>query len=458
MAFANIAPSRHKESTAEEKTGWWLWLGGSNRSVMVLLSGLLILWIISVLMVGCCASCSAASFYEPISVSSITWKRKKDWRMYFNYLLLLPLHFLRSMETASGGDQTLFSSAEKEFLASQRRVFNDAVVNFLSVRRSMMFVTGIFCVLQLLIQMAEVPKAFDTRRLWIEKSQIEVDGQVMKFQDFAALSGQNWTETNPEAWFQYSKHLYTGMFAKIISQTALLDIVEACVDVACQLASCLYLWWALRKWSHFHRSHRGVLKGWILGFCLLAPFLATLIPTRLFVEWSVLDPVVETFASELTTHLASHTDDLAQGIQQACQGVVDFHEQGHMDSAERMARRACNALVKTPNRHLKCCSFMKVVDFDFRPIHSTCGKINAYLDTEGGPWHQKALTAASELCKETVMPNLKNTIELGFSNALERAATAGPVAQRMKQSVSMGMGFAAWLRGFNTIMQLANWE
>ena len=22
------------------------------------------------------------------------------------------------------------------------------------------------------------------------------------------------------------------------------------------------------------------------------------------------------------------------------------------------------------------------VDFDFRPIHSTCGKINAYLDTE----------------------------------------------------------------------------
>ena len=26
---------------------------------------------------------------------------------------------------------------------------------------------------------------------------------------------------------------------------------------------------------------------------------------------------------------------------------------------------------------------------------------------QGGPWHQKALTAASELCKETVMPNLK---------------------------------------------------
>lgn len=32
----------------------------------------------------------------------------------------------------------LYSSAEKEFLESRRRVFNDAVVNFLTVRRSMM--------------------------------------------------------------------------------------------------------------------------------------------------------------------------------------------------------------------------------------------------------------------------------------------------------------------------------
>lgn len=83
---------------------------------------------------------------------------------YFNYLLLLPLHFLRSMETASGGSQTLFSTAEKEFLLSQRHVFNDAVVNFLSVRRSMMFVATIFCMLTLAVQMAEVPQAFENRR------------------------------------------------------------------------------------------------------------------------------------------------------------------------------------------------------------------------------------------------------------------------------------------------------
>lgn len=443
--------------TAEEESGWADWFGQSsgfsNRSAVCILAGLLLLWIVSVMIAGCCASCTSGSFYEPITVSSITWKRKKDWRMYLNYLLLLPLHFLRSMETASGGDQTLFSSAEKEFLASQRKVFNDAVVNFLSVRRSMMFVTGIFCMLALAIQLAVVPKAFESRRIWIEKSQIEVDGEVVKFHDFVNLSGQNWTDTNPEAWFQYTTHLYTGMFAKIISQTALIDIIEACVDVTCQFASCIYLWWGLRKWSHFHWSHRGVLRGW--AFSLVAPFLATLIPTRLFVEWSVLDPVVHTFASELATHLGSHTDDVARGINQACEQLLHSQEQGHMESAESMARKACRALTKTPNRHLKCCSFIKIVDFDFRPIHRSCDKITNYLDSPEGPWHRKALTQAVDLCRDTVMPNLENTIQLGFDNALEVAATVGPVAQRMKQSVSMGMGFANGLRGFNTIMPAA---
>ncbi|CAJ1417347.1 unnamed protein product [Effrenium voratum] len=107
-----------------------------------------------------------------------------------------------------------------------------------------------------------------------------------------------------------------------------------------------------------------------------------------------------------------------------------------------MARKACNALQKTPNRHLKCCSFISVVDFDFRPIHSNCKKIEDYLNQPEGPWHKAALEQAVALCKDTVMPNLKGTIELGFENALQVAASAGPVAQRMKQSVSMGMGFA----------------
>ncbi|CAJ1399852.1 unnamed protein product [Effrenium voratum] len=133
-----------------------------------------------------------------------------------------------------------------------------------------------------------------------------------------------------------------------------------------------------------------------------------------------------------------------------------------------MARKACNALQKTPNRHLKCCSFISVVDFDFRPIHSNCKKIEDYLNQPEGPWHKAALEQAVALCKDTVMPNLKGTIELGFENALQVAASAGPVAQRMKQpgewargldwrfmpGAAIALGGLTGLRGFNTIMCL----
>ena len=94
---------------------------------------------------------------------------REDWRMLVNYAMLLPLHFLRSMETASG-DKNVYSSAEKAFLATQRKVFNDAVINFLTVRRSMMFVSLVFCVLAFFIEAADVPSAMMTRQAWIHKS------------------------------------------------------------------------------------------------------------------------------------------------------------------------------------------------------------------------------------------------------------------------------------------------
>ena len=89
--------------------------------------------------------------------------------MLLNYAMLLPLHFLRSMETASG-DKNVYSSTERAFLATQRRVFNDAVINFLTVRRSMMFVSVVFCVLAFFIEAADVPAAMMTRKQWIHKS------------------------------------------------------------------------------------------------------------------------------------------------------------------------------------------------------------------------------------------------------------------------------------------------
>ena len=130
-----------------------------------------------------------------------------------------------------------------------------------------------------------------------------------------------------------------------------------------------------------------------------------MIPTRLFVDWTVLDPVVHTFASEMSQHMGylavnactqaprpvsarhqirvafaskapargegNHTEDLASTVNQACLQLIHMEAQGTVENAESFAIKTCSTLRMTPNRHLKCCSFIKLVDFDFRRARET---------------------------------------------------------------------------------------
>ena len=95
---------------------------------------LLALWVFSVLTMGCAHCRRSGNCYESISVRRLY--TGNTWSLYLNYLLLLPLHFMRSTESATGDSQVLFSPAEKELLTTKRRVNDTSVLNFLSVRRT----------------------------------------------------------------------------------------------------------------------------------------------------------------------------------------------------------------------------------------------------------------------------------------------------------------------------------
>ena len=62
----------------------------------------------------------------------------------------------------------------------------------------------------------------------------------------------------------------------------------------------------------------------------------------------------------------NQTEDLASSVNNACMQLIDIEGKGHIDSAENFAKKTCSTLKMTPNKHLKCCSFIKLVDFDFR--------------------------------------------------------------------------------------------
>ena len=95
---------------------------------------LLALWVISVMIMGLSHSYFGANCYQSITVSSL--HRGSQWKLYLNYLALLPLHFMRSTDTSTGQNNQLYSPSEREFLTSKRRIHDDSVLNFLSVRRT----------------------------------------------------------------------------------------------------------------------------------------------------------------------------------------------------------------------------------------------------------------------------------------------------------------------------------
>ena len=95
---------------------------------------LLALWVISVMIMGLSQSFFGGTCYQSISVRSV--HGGSQWKLYLNYLAFLPLHFMRSTDTSTGQNNQLYSPSEREFLTSKRRILDDSVLNFLSVRRT----------------------------------------------------------------------------------------------------------------------------------------------------------------------------------------------------------------------------------------------------------------------------------------------------------------------------------
>lgn len=102
----------------------------------------------------------------------------------------------------------------------------------------------LFLMVGMLMQVSDLPCAFQRRAVWLEKSSIEVEGHVMTFSDYVKISNQKnktWSAQDPEAFWSYSKALYTGMFAKVLRQTFAIDIFQSCANAFCQVARCVCL-------------------------------------------------------------------------------------------------------------------------------------------------------------------------------------------------------------------------
>lgn len=126
-------------------------------------------------------------------------------------------------------------------------------------------------------------------------------------------------------------------------------------------------------------------------------------------------------------------------------------KRGNDQRAVERAAEMCKLLVTAPNRHVKCCSFAPIVDFDFRPIHESCQLIFEHAQNpQGSILHnatRESAEMAAQMCRDTIIPNMEKGMELGFQDSVEILASASPIAAQMAQSVSIGLGFVHGLKG-----------
>mmetsp|Transcript_48023 Transcript_48023/g.112150 ORF Transcript_48023/g.112150 Transcript_48023/m.112150 type:complete len:1008 (-) Transcript_48023:57-3080(-) len=434
--------TRASSSTAQAYLLDWAY---DNEALAILL-GVVVFWTLGVMLFSCVVPEELK--YEPIQVSEVLQRYgPMGCFKYLHYILFLPLHLLRSMETASG-DRQVSSSSERSYLEETRHVFNATVADFLAVRRSMIYVAGLFSLLALYIAMGDIVDAWDMLHSWQKWADVEIDDHPMSFKQYVQNCTElHWNEQQlriaPEAWMAYTQKMMGGVLGKLMLQTGAVDMFASFLRIACLFTSCCMLWWSLKHWSQFHLSRRTVMLGWLVTF--LAPFLITLVPTRLFISWEKVNPVVETYAHELSEHLAGTTTDK---VKVQCQQMIDFAESGTVEGFERRIQQICTIMRRTPNRHVKCCAIFDVVDFDFRPVHKSCKLIRQYLDDPSGAAHKRAMDESIRLCRDVIIPHAATKIRMGLGDTLTFISAVSPMVPTL-------FAFINGLKGFQTIMPAA---
>merc|ERR1719265_264144 len=106
-----------------------------------------------------------------------------------------------------------------------------------------------------------------------------------------------------------------------------------------------------------------------------------MVPTRLFVDWDVIDPVVSQYTVEMSAFFGNRTEDWASKAITGCDKLVELRRGGQIKQAEEALNGVCTKVRDyTPDKHVKCCGPISLVDAPFDKLHDTCRIVDAKLN------------------------------------------------------------------------------
>merc|ERR1719277_1983981 len=103
---------------------------------------------------------------------------------------------------------------------------------------------------------------------------------------------------------------------------------------------------ALWKWHNFRSSRTTLLYAWVL--CLVGPFVSSILPARLFVDWRRGTAITSQYTKELLD--VTNLEERMQQLRRGCYQVMSDEGEQDVDAAEEMITSICGVIYqRLPN-------------------------------------------------------------------------------------------------------------
>eukprot|EP00929_Paragymnodinium_shiwhaense_P080424 TRINITY_DN41943_c0_g1_i1.p1 TRINITY_DN41943_c0_g1~~TRINITY_DN41943_c0_g1_i1.p1 ORF type:complete len:913 (-),score=146.75 TRINITY_DN41943_c0_g1_i1:140-2878(-) len=390
----------------------------------------------------------------PCEKEGIAWKRSpiKKLRALFAHIFSFPLHLMRCLHNARSNG-LLASVQERDFLTSaDRQVFDDKLIDFFVIRRSMIIATWFFLLIQAAMAAGNILMVFSGRLRWQREAAFSVDGQDITWNMFRQMHPErNWGEGDIAGWSVYARRLQRAIIGRLMASKLIVDLVAEIFAFLLTFVGLFLLWRAVLRWHAFTRSRDLVLMGWMCA--TLCPFMMTLIPSGNFIDTKPAWSLALTFAKEFSEVIGD--DGSAEYMVRTCRKIVLIENTDGVEKVEKLLIRYCKAIKMTPNRHVKCCSWFPLVDQDFTRFHDGCKDVKKKLTTKDAEQRQAAVSNTAKMCTKFILPSNITDDAAIRGQGLVYLANMEPLARRVQETVVVLLSASQGLHHFHLIMPLS---
>lgn len=306
----------------------------------------------------------------------------------FNDICLWFKHLVRTVNRMDILKSCLESKSESDALKAAEEtnggvITNFVIVNMLVWRRSIMKVITFFMLVWIWLYGCD---------LWMYWRPVFTPAAP-----FVSTGYADWARTASEAGLDSDFGSYTMAFLAefydfLTRSSGLVIALTNTVIMVCYVIAFCMIQLALKSWTD-GRSRGLVQKAWVIW--TLAPFLGSMVPSKLFVTSVNTEPLRNTYANDLHTQLANL--EAVNQVNNSC-AVMDDRGTVTVDTVGEYVLRVCGIALAVPSVFYVPSGIFTWNRVDLGWVHGNCTLASDAVEEERP---QEALAYLSNICGET---------------------------------------------------------